>query len=159
MAFRRILDALELPHQRIILQLPLITPSQRWVFTHVAENYRRNGFRIGANAGNLEQANDLLERIRPDSIKIDINQASDPVAQSHLLEQAERQACKIIFKRIENEAQFQTLQKSNNAGSPFYVQGFLFDLAKANLAVTNEEFYAYSAHTKLARPSSVLAQE
>jgi EAL domain-containing protein (putative c-di-GMP-specific phosphodiesterase class I) len=143
MAFRRILDALELPHQNIILQLPLITPSQRWVLTHVAENYRRNGFRIGANAGNLEQASDLLERIRPSSIKIDIGHASDAIARLRLLEQAERQDCKVIFKRIENETQFQTLQKSNNLGSPFYVQGFLFDVAKASMNTEDKKIQAF----------------
>lgn len=133
MAFRRVLDALELPHQSIILQLPLITPSQRWVFTHVAENYRRNGFRIGANAGSLEQASDLLERIRPDSIKIDMAQANDAYIQSSLLQRAERQNCKLIFKRIETEAQLGALQNTHQTASPYFVQGFLFDVPKANI--------------------------
>ena len=144
MAFRRILDALELPHQKIVLQLPLITPSQRWVLTHVAENYKRNGFRIGANAGNLEQAIDLLELIRPDAIKIDISQANDAGTQMRLLQLAERNRCKIIFKRIESEEKLQTLQKMNVTNIPFYVQGFLFDAAKASVdeSQLNEQLHA-----------------
>ncbi|MFZ6774152.1 EAL domain-containing protein [Undibacterium sp. SXout7W] len=133
MAFRRILDVLELPHQHIVLQLPQITPSQRWVLTHVAENYRRNGFRIGVNAGNLEQAQDLLVRIRPDAIKIDISAANNPAAQIQLLDQASRAHCNVIFRRIENESRYQLLQQANDTVSSYQVQGFLFDLPQASL--------------------------
>ena len=142
MAFRRVLDALESPHQHIVLQLPLITESQRWVLTHVAENYRRNGFRIGANAGSLKQASDLLERIRPDSIKIDINQANDAYIQNSLLQRADRQNCKLIFKRIETEAQLHALQNDHQTASPYFVQGFLFDVPKTNIAASANPSHA-----------------
>ncbi|AZP12533.1 EAL domain-containing protein [Undibacterium parvum] len=135
MAFRRVLDALELPHQSIVLQLPLITPSQRWVLTHVAENYKRNGFRVGANAANLAQALDVLARIRPTSIKLDIEQAgTDTHRLSQLLEQAEAQDCRIIFKRIATEREFSQLQNTlSGSAKPYQVQGFLFDRPKASL--------------------------
>lgn len=138
MAFRRILDVLELPHAHVVLQLPLITPSQRWVLTHVAENYRRNGFRIGLHAASLEQAGDLLDRIRPDSIKVDISLANDAQAQIHVLEQADRGNCNIIFRRIENQKRLQALQKANQTASPYLVQGFLFDLPKSTLLTQDE---------------------
>lgn len=134
MAFRRILDALELPHQQIVLQLPLITTSQRWVLTHVAENYRRNGFRIGANAGSLEQASDLLDRIRPDSIKIDIAYANDGYIQSSLLRRAERQNCELIFKRIDTEDKLRSLHNAHQTASPYFVQGWLFDMPKTSIS-------------------------
>ncbi|MFZ6673102.1 EAL domain-containing protein [Undibacterium sp. Xuan67W] len=136
MAFRRILDLLGLPHQQIVLQLPLIAPSQRWVLTHVADNYRRNGFRIGVNAASLDQARELLERVQPDSIKIDITHANNADAQQQLLEKAQRVNCKVIFKRIDNDARFNALQVSNTDQYPYYLQGFLFDLPRANLADT-----------------------
>lgn len=132
-AFRRILNTLEIPHEQIILQLPLITPSQRWVLTHVSENYRRNGFRIGVNASTLEQAGDLLDRIRPDAIKIDISAANHAPAQISLLQRADQAQCNIIFRRIENEARLLSLQQANDTASPYLVQGFLFDLPKATL--------------------------
>lgn len=153
MAFRRILDVLALPHQHIVLQLPLITPSQRWVLTHVAENYRRNGFRIGVHAGNLEQAHDLLNRVHPDAMKIDISAATNSHAQIQLLEQANRAGCQIIFRRIENEQSFQLLQQANDTASHYLVQGFLFDLPAASLLhskVENRQHgtqdYASNAH-------------
>lgn len=138
MAFRRILDVLELPHHHVILQLPQITPSQRWVLTHVAENYRRNGFRIGLHAASLEQAGDLLDRIRPDSIKVDISLAIDAQAQVRLLEQADRGNCHVIFRRIENQNRLQALREANQTASPYLIQGFLFDLPKAGLLSRTE---------------------
>lgn len=155
MAFRRILDALELPHEQIILQLPLITPSQRWVLTHVAENYRRNGFRIGVNASTLEQAGDLLDRIRPDAIKLDISAANHASAQISLLQRADQAQCHIIFRRIENEARLLSLQQANDTASPYLVQGFLFDLPRATLA----SHAAPTAATSLANPSLAAAAE
>jgi len=132
-AFRRILDSLELPHEQIILQMPLITSSQRWVLTHVTENYRRNGFRIGVHAQNLEQAADLLSRIRPAAIKLDNSTALDPDKQLELLLQAQKQDCRVIFRRIERETSWRTLQLNTPPVLPFFVQGFLFDLPKAQL--------------------------
>ena len=44
-AFQRILDALGLPIERIVLQLPTVTTNQSWLLNYVADNYRRNGFR------------------------------------------------------------------------------------------------------------------
>src|SRR5450830_1604310 len=113
-AFRRILDVLELPHQQIVLQLPQITPSQRWVLTHVAENYRRNGFRIGVNAAN------------------------NSAAQIALLEQADRGQCQVIFRKIETERQLAQLQTANNTVHPYAVQGFFFDTPRASLAAETD---------------------
>ncbi|MFZ6748996.1 EAL domain-containing protein [Undibacterium sp. Ren11W] len=153
MAFRRVLDVLELPHQCVVLQLPLITPSQRWVLTHVAENYKRNGFRVGANAGNLAQALDVLARIRPASIKLDIEQVgTDHQLLSQLLEQAEAQDCRIIFKRIETERQFAQLQnKLAGSAKPYQVQGFLFDRPKASLGPQRyARAYAFAHEQRIA---------
>src|SRR5450830_1449621 len=134
----RILDVLELPHQQIVLQLPQITPSQRWVLTHVAENYRRNGFRIGVNAANLEQASDLLGRVRPDTLKIDVSAANNSAAQIVLLEQADRGQCQVIFRKIETERQLAQLQTANNTVHPYAVQGFFFDTPRASLAAETD---------------------
>lgn len=146
-AFRRILDALELPYQNIVLQLPLITPSQRWVLTHVAESYRRNGFRIGVNAANLEQASDLMDRIRPDSIKIDVSQANDAKILNSLLQRAERQSCKLIFKRIERGDRYRALQNDHAEASPYFVQGFLFDIPNASLVPAETSLHHLQRHS------------
>ena len=132
MAFRRILDILELPHQHIVLQLPEITPSQRWVLNHVSDNYRRNGFRIGINAGDAHQALELLDRIRPSVIKLDVNHPPNTEVQQKLLRQAAQSGCRVVFKRLENENRLQALL-DNHADTDYFLQGFLLDLPKAAL--------------------------
>lgn len=134
MAFRRILDILELPHQHIVLQLPQITPSQRWVLNHVADNYRRNGFRIGINAGDAEQALDLLERVRPDVIKLNAGAVAVPEDCRKLLEQAGHAGSRVVFKRIENQDKLHSLLESH-ATTEYFLQGLLLDLPAASLAL------------------------
>ena len=136
-AFRRILETLELPHEQIVLQMPLISPSQRWVLNHVVENYRRNGFRIGVNAASVAQALDLLERVRPDVIKIDAETAIRESGLTALLEQGLRQNAQVVFRRIEREASWTLLQRLNEEHYPLLTQGFLFDLPDARLARQN----------------------
>ncbi|GGC97481.1 EAL domain-containing protein [Undibacterium terreum] len=138
MAFRRILDILELPHQHIVLQLPQITPSQRWVLNHVADNYRRNGFRIGINASDAHQALELLDRVRPDVIKLDANHPTATEAHRSLLEQATKAGSRVVFKRLENQEKLASVQ-DNHAGSDYFLQGFLLDLPAASLAVKKTE--------------------
>lgn len=151
-AFRRILHLLELPQQQIVLQLPQIIPNQRWMLQHVADNYRRNGFRIGVHASDTLQALELMAKIRPDVIKIDVRQvvAKDAGAESAqhdslrtLLKHANQLGSRVIFKRIETDQQLQSLAQiveelSANQTLPYFLQGFLLDTTKANLGVDNE---------------------
>ncbi|MBC3873997.1 EAL domain-containing protein [Undibacterium flavidum] len=131
-AFRRVLESLELPQQKVILQLPRITPSQRWVLSHVAENYRRNGFRIGANAGSLDEAHDLLIRIRPASIKLDVGLVNEARNFQHLLKNAAEIGTQIVVRKIETEQSYLSLQEYYDGTSPFLVQGYFFDLPKSD---------------------------
>jgi EAL domain-containing protein (putative c-di-GMP-specific phosphodiesterase class I) len=132
-AFRRILDILELPHEHIVLQLPQIMPSQRWVLHHVADNYRRNGLRIGINAADAQQALDLLERAQPQLIKLDAGHALDRGAVTQLLEKAEAAGSRVVFKRLEHQARLDELRRML-VGHELYLQGYLLDFPKAGLA-------------------------
>lgn len=42
-AFRRVLDAFEVPHERIVLQLPPVRSNQDWPLAVVIQNYRNLG--------------------------------------------------------------------------------------------------------------------
>lgn len=141
-AFRRILDMLDLPQTDIVLQLPQITASQRWLLDYVADNYRRNGFRIGVHASDAVEALALLERARPAVIKLDaaIDGLDDAQLQAHrtLLQQAAAQNCKLVYTRLETPQQFQALQAlhataDGSAAPEFFVQGFLLDWPHATL--------------------------
>ena len=132
-AFRRILDMLDLPLTDIMLQLPQITPSQCWLLDYVADNYRRNGFRVGIHVSDAVQAQTLLARARPVLIKLDAGIGSDIDAHRVLLQQAQQQDCKLVYTRLETPQQLQVLQDLHAGGGEFFVQGFLFDWPHALL--------------------------
>jgi EAL domain-containing protein (putative c-di-GMP-specific phosphodiesterase class I) len=133
-AFRRILDALELPHQRIVLQLPTVTATQRWVLDAVAENYRRNGFRLAINVINAGQALLLLEQVRPDVVKIDGREITDLVVLQRLLAQCARLGIRLVMKRVESPKVVDLLQSLvAQSGHTIHVQGFHWDMPNASL--------------------------
>ncbi|MCA1325478.1 EAL domain-containing protein [Herbaspirillum sp. alder98] len=133
-AYRHILSRLELPHDRIVLQLPVVTPNQRWLLNYVLDNYRRNGFRLGVSANSALEALSLLDKVRPDLIKVDARELPDPDSVGLLLLRAAEQGVRIFFKRVENPDVFERLNQFGAAmGEPILVQGYLWDRPEAKL--------------------------
>ncbi|NMM28574.1 MAG: EAL domain-containing protein [Glaciimonas sp.] len=133
-AFRRVLGALELPHEKIVLQLPMVTKSQNWLLAYVTDNYHRNGFRLALNAANAQQALELLDQLRPEVIKVDAREITDTAAILRLLEQTGRRDVRLIFKRVETETVHATLKAlAAHTGQILLTQGFLWDLPTASL--------------------------
>lgn len=135
-AFRRILKALGLPQERVILQLPPIAEPQRWVLHHVADNYARNGFRIAVNATHASEGQLLLERVRPSVIKLNARDLKDGGASlGQLLSTCREHGVRVIFKRVDSERTLGILKElSTDSTQTIYVQGFLWDLPQASLA-------------------------
>lgn len=134
-AFQRILEALGLPIGRIVLQLPAVTPNQRWLLNYVADNYRRNGFRLAVNAGGAREALGLLERLRPDAFKIDARALADAAATRELLAQCEAARIRVIFKRVQTPREREDLLRLGEAaGVAVFAQGYLLDAPAARLA-------------------------
>jgi EAL domain-containing protein (putative c-di-GMP-specific phosphodiesterase class I) len=134
MAFRRILTLLGLPHERIVLQLPTITENQGWLLNYVLDNYRRNHFRLAVNADDVAQAASLLERVRPDVIKIDARGVTHDEQATRLLEDCAKRGIQVIFKRLEKARDLEVLQQlARIAALPLHAQGFLWDLPQAAL--------------------------
>lgn len=134
-AFQRILEALGLPIGRIVLQLPAVTPNQGWLLNYVADNYRRNGFRLAVNAGGAREALGLLERLRPDAFKIDARALADAAATRELLAQCEAARIRVIFKRVETPQEREALLRLGEAaGVAVFAQGYLLDAPAARLA-------------------------
>lgn len=133
-AYRRILSALELPHERIVLQLPVVTPNQRWLLNYVLDNYRRNGFRLGVSANSPLEALSLLDKVRPDLIKVDARELADPDSVALLLLRAADQGVRIFFKRVENREVFDKLEQYGSAlAQSVHAQGYLWDIPQAQL--------------------------
>lgn len=133
-AFRRVLGALELPHEKIVLQLPLVAKNQNWLLAYVTDNYRRNGFRLALNAADARQALELLDQLQPEVIKVDAREITDAAATLRLLQETGRRGVRLIFKRVETETVHATLQQlAARAEQILLVQGFLWDLPAASL--------------------------
>ncbi|CAN7281458.1 EAL domain-containing protein [Pseudoduganella sp. LjRoot289] len=151
-AFQRILDALGLPIARVVLLLPPVTAQQGWLLNYVADNYRRNGFRFAVSAASAREGLQLLQRVRPDVIRIDaraLGQPANPGGSGGagglsgldgadgilaLLEQARQAQVSVVFKRLETPQSLALLQRIGTAaGQPLLAQGFLLDAPRAAL--------------------------
>lgn len=138
-AFRRILDALELPLARIVLVLPPVTAQQGWLINYVADNYRRNGFRFAVQAAGVRDGALLLERVRPDVLRLDARAAGGSIeadaATVALLEQARQIGARAEFRRLDSAGSLQALHRiAEAAGVPLLAQGALLDQPQPALA-------------------------
>lgn len=125
-AFQRILDALGLPIGRIVLQLPAATAQQGWLLGYVADNYRRNGFRFAVNAAGVAEARQLLERVRPDAVKLDARQPDTEAELAALLRQCGEAGTTLVFKKVESLPGLAALYRiAAEAGLPLLAQGSL----------------------------------
>lgn len=134
-AFSRVLKVLDLPKEKVVLQLPAILEHQSWLLNYVADNYRRNGFRIAVNAVDAYDALSLLDRVRPEVIKLDVRQLSQDIPVVQLLSRCQERGVRVIFKRVETgEARDALLRIASRTGLPIQAQGFLWDLPTALLS-------------------------
>jgi len=126
-AFQRILNALGLPIGRIVLQLPAVTPNQGWLLNYVADNYRRNGFRLAVNCTSVHEAVSMLDRLRPDVIKLDARDLGDGAAAAELLAICAVAGIRVIFKRLDTPRALATLRSIAATGQAVFAQGYLLD--------------------------------
>ncbi|MYN06380.1 EAL domain-containing protein [Pseudoduganella aquatica] len=142
-AFQRILDALDLPIGRIVLLLPTVTAQQGWLLSYVADNYRRNGFRFAVNAASAREGLHLLERVRPDVMRLDARGLADEAGLAGLLERAAQAGTRVVFKRMETLEALQALQRIGAAsGQALLAQGFLLDVPRTALLHAGETLAA-----------------
>lgn len=127
--FRQALRTLDLPQERIVLQLPAVPGHKTWLLEYAAENYRRNGFRLAVNTSDIAQALHFAQRLRPEAVKVDSRHGVDQDTLLPLLGKAATCGVRVIFKRVESQATHDALARAAKlAGVPLHVQGFLLDL-------------------------------
>ncbi|MQQ99572.1 EAL domain-containing protein [Glaciimonas soli] len=141
MAFRRILKLLDLPHERIVLQLPSIAPSQDSYLNYVIDNYRRNHFRLAVQASSISEAYSLLERVRPDVLKLsnrNLSSSENDAQILRLLKLTQERNIQLVFTRIEKQHDVDHLQRVGRkalqeTGAQLVGQGYFWDLPQAAL--------------------------
>lgn len=131
-AFLRILHALELPIQKIVLQLPAIGAASGWLANYVADNYRRNGFRLAFAAATIPDAIDIIKRFQPHAIKLDAHAVDAPAQLAQLLALARDASIKIIVNKVETSSALIGLERACGVtGTLVYAQGNWLDAPKA----------------------------
>ena len=147
-AFLRILNALELPVEKIVLQLPAIGQASGWLANYVADNYRRNGFRLAFAATSLHDALDVIHRFQPYAIKLDARAVGECAPLSRLLESAGQAGVKIIVKKVETSATLELLERAcGDVGTVAYAQGNWIDVHPAERHASRQSEGAVAAHT------------
>lgn len=127
--FRQALRTLDLPQERIVLQLPAVPGHKTWLLEYAADNYRRNGFRLAVNTSDIAQALHFAQRLRPEAVKVDSRHAADQDALLKLLGTAATCGVQVIFKRVERQETHDALARAARlAGVPLHAQGFLLDI-------------------------------
>ncbi|MBS1187055.1 MAG: hypothetical protein H6R04_1073 [Burkholderiaceae bacterium] len=142
-AFRRVLASIDVPHQRVVLQLPAITQNLSWLLDSVVTNYRGNGFRIAVNSSRAKEALGLLERVQPDVVKLDVRGVTDAASTEKLLRLAQQRGVQVIFKRVDSQHLLSGLRQFGHAlGQTLLVQGHLWDVPESALANVPSSFLA-----------------
>lgn len=70
-AFGRVVDAMGLPADRIVIETPVVASRQADLLSFVLRNYCHNGFRVAVNVETVAQWRTLAGVVRADFVKID----------------------------------------------------------------------------------------
>ncbi|WP_206955633.1 EAL domain-containing protein [Trinickia acidisoli] len=125
--FSSVLISFGLSPARVIIELPSAAVAHRTFLGHLVNSYQRYGFKVAGNLPNAGHILSISEMARLDFIKIDGGAVLRDAMAKPLLGYANRLGIPLIFDRVSNEAQFDTLQQF---GARF-VQGPLFEPKKA----------------------------
>lgn len=102
-AFRRVVEALGLPPERIVIETPPAASRQPDLLSFVLRNYRQNGFGVAVNVESVEQWQRLLATVSVQYIKIDActlcAEEDGPQGLDRLLEHAGR--ARVVITHVE----------------------------------------------------------
>jgi EAL domain-containing protein (putative c-di-GMP-specific phosphodiesterase class I) len=133
-AFLRVLNALGLPSEQIVLQLPAIGPASRWLLDYVADNYRRNGFRLALSAVRVKDAVDLVTQYKPYAVTIDARALRDRAPVRRLAELARDADVRLVVKRVDTAASLALLEQvSSPSRLVIHAQGDWLDASRTIL--------------------------
>ncbi len=135
-AYLGILTELGLPVARIVLQMPVISATSRWRAHFVADNYRRNGFRLAFAATRLNEAIELVKTFQPHAVTLDARALTHADALARLLALARDAHVHVIVKRVETPGALALLEQACRAtGARVHAQGDVLGAPEAILPV------------------------
>jgi len=121
--FSQILVSFGLNPSRVVIELPEAAVAHRTFLGYLTKSYQTYGFKV---AGNLPNAGHIMQvsgMARLDFVKIDANAALRQSLVKQLVSYASRLRIPLIFKGVDDDAQFDLLQQYDVR----FVQGKLFD--------------------------------
>lgn len=101
-AFRRVVDAIGLPPERVVIETPLVASSQVDLLSFVLRNYRHHGFRVAVNVESPAQWRRLAAVVPAQFVKIDsatLGADGDPAAALERLHE-DAGAASVVVTRI-----------------------------------------------------------
>lgn len=119
-SFRRVLDALEVSPNRVIIETPESVCLDRGLLAFVVANYRLNGFRVSVSVGRARDVQEVLGIVRPDYLKVDGRRITDSSEATHIVSLTEANGVKPIVQRVETQGQLHDLHEAGIR----YIQGF-----------------------------------
>lgn len=132
--FRSIIESLDLPTNRIHVQLPPSSPDQCLLISYVADNYRRNRFGVLASAADAQDGLFLLERVRPHALVLGGGARKQPDTAQALLALCHRLGVTLMFKELDDVSELEAVKALQAApGQTVLVQGAALDEACATL--------------------------
>lgn len=120
--FSTVLLSFGLNPSRIVIELPEAAVAHRTFLGYLAKSYQSFGFKVAGNLPNAGQILSVSDMVRLDFIKIDTASALRDSMVKPLVGYASRLKIPLIFKRVNDEAQFRMLQQYDVR----FVQGTLF---------------------------------
>lgn len=139
-AFLRVLNDLGLSSEQIVLQLPAIGPTSRWLLNYVADNYRRNGFRLALSAVRVKEAVDLITQLKPHAVTIDARALRDTTSVRRLAELAGVAGVRLVVKRVDTAASLALLEQvSSPSRLVIHAQGDWIDAPRTILDVRKKK--------------------
>jgi EAL domain-containing protein (putative c-di-GMP-specific phosphodiesterase class I) len=129
--FSTVLLSFGLNPSRIVIELPEAAVAHRTFLGYLAKSYQSFGFKVAGNLPNAGQILSVSDMARLDFIKIDTASALRDAMVKPLVGYANRLKIPLIFKRVNDEAQFRMLQQYDVR----FVQGTLFGPPQASKQV------------------------
>lgn len=123
-AFRHALQALGLPQERFVIQVPASANDDLSLLLQVVGNYRRNGFAVSLQASDPAEAGALMAHARPDWLKLDMRRTWTDRQLAGLHASAGNAGVTLIGRRLDDPVSVERLQAAGIAlGQGVYAGG------------------------------------